>query len=317
MDENGAGSYGTENSALWIYREGCIEKEIYDQGLWLGWAKLELDENGAGSYGTENSALWIYREGCIEKEIYDQGLWSSWTKLELDENGAGSYETENSTLWIYREACVNRNILDSVIWANWANLEEETNGAGSYETENSALWIYQEAYHRGCVSGPALWLGWAKAVEQNMILDSEWTVENIYQHALIETKWELNVAIAYADYLMYQGRFAKAREIYRELYVQEKYRVLLKLLIVETVAGNIDSDSEFSVSQIIGKIEYKCASNSRMVSSLYVYYHLQKEEELANKYYEMNAIYKEEMEMLEQMSEEYMIKCKEAYEGMK
>lgn len=314
---NGTGSYETENSAFWIHRERCIEKEVRDHGLWLSWAKLELDKNGAGSYETENSALWIYRKACMEMVIVDQGLWSSWAKLELNMNGAGGYEIENSALWIYREVCANKNVKDSATWAKWASLEEKTNGAGSYEMENSALWIYQEAYYRGYVLAPSLWLGWARIVESNRIPDSEWTVENIYQQALEETKWELNVAMAYADYLMNQGQFTCSREICHELFVQEKYRVLLKLLIIETVAGNIDPDSEFSVPQIMGTIEHKYASSPRMINILYIYYRLQKEKGLSDKYYEMLVFPMEEIEELERASEEFMIKCKEAYAGEK
>ena len=315
-DENGAGDYETENSALWIYRKACIEREIVYHGLWLNWATLELEKNGAGDYETENSALWIYRKACIEKSILNYAAWLGWARLELNTNGPGSYETKNSALWIYQEACIYRNILNPIIWSNWANLEAEMNGAGSYKTKNSALWIYQEAFYRGNMTLPKFWLEWGKITEENMT-DSEWTVEIIYQYALEKTQRDTNVAMAYADYLMRQGQFTHSREIYRKLFAKKKYRALLNLLIIETVARNIDPDNEFSVPQIIDGL--KCISTLRVITSLAVYYYLQKEEILADEYREMSVksiVTAEKFEALKKEGEEFMAKCKEVYENV-
>ncbi|MFW2491734.1 metallophosphoesterase [Clostridium chromiireducens] len=313
-ERNGAGDCKEENSTLWICREACINQKTTASNIWRIWIEIERERNGAGDYKEEHSALWICREACINPQIITPDIWKLWAKIERERNGAGDYKEENSALWICREACINQKITNPDIWQIWIDIEKERNGDGDYKTENSALWICQEACINQKIAAPNTWKEWLELAGEGDNSEDGWNCETIYMEGLKVTNREQLVSIAYANYLMRRGDFEGSRRIFRELYRRGKYISLYRLLWIETVAGNFTSENEFSIPQLLYKLESQAHTDLLGVQyGLWKYYCEQGNKEEANKYYLMIDWSSDYVKKYDQMASAFLQDCKNAY----
>ena len=187
----GLGAYEQENSARWIYREGCVNRNISVPDIWEEWGRLEAENGNLGDYTQENSARWIYWEACVKRNIQGENIWLAWGRLESEKGKIGDYNLENSARWIYREACVKRNFQGESIWQAWGRLEAENENLGDYTQENSARWIYREACVNRNIQGEHIWQDWGRLEAENGNL-GDYTQENsvrwIYREACVNRK---------------------------------------------------------------------------------------------------------------------------------
>ncbi len=287
----GGQDYKTENTARWIYWEACLKYQA-DSHIWLAWGQLEERQNNVGGldYKTENTARWIYREACLKYQA-DSHIWLAWGQLEERQNNVGEldYKTENTARWIYQEACLNHSG-NGALWLAWGRLEERQNNVGGqdYKTENTARWIYREACLKHGGDG-SVWLAWARLEEKENNIGECWkenTARWIFQNGIERFP---DVAVLYWPYahLELMARCPdRARSILRQAAKYSDYS-LGDLAILEFYYNNIDTDSEYSMNQLMKRMENQKEFSFGAVQSLYYCSRLLGRDEDVERYYQL------------------------------
>ncbi len=280
------GTVYEDYSPAWIYKEACINHNA-DSNAWLAWAQLEAQENGAGDYETEFTARWIFKNACINHNA-DSIMWKAWAQLEARQNNIGDYISMNTARWIFKDACINHNA-DSNTWLAWAQLEAQENGAGDYKTEYTARWIFKDA----CINHNAdgqVWLAWAQLeVQENDIgnYETEYTARWIFFESIKRYPDCAPLYSSYASLELSQSYATRAREILRNS-LQYSDFCIGKLAILEYFYGNIRSDDEFCVNQLLKRMEKAVANHSfSAILCLYHIFSLTGKVEDAQRYYEL------------------------------